>query len=350
MTLVSDKLMTAIASRKRASETPADAIKRLFSAKGDGVQTLTAVSTMTPRSKADLAKLPPSMRDLKQDDIEFRWIRPSEFVANIATPWTPGLGYQRPPRARLRKLRAIARKFDPRLLGLFHAWINKDGLLEVLDGLGRSFVCLHLLKPAFDEPVLVAVHLHIKNEAVAAEWFILLNSDEVTKVSDKQKFLSSLTACDAEAKRMQAHAQAGGLVICGSGVNGISVQAAEALEHMGMLTVVGKAKITGGWGDYKMTGPAFIGFGGYLLATDFLIDEDELLYEVMEANSPTKILSDFGERLGVSKHARETAAKFARQLEYRRNFRRTNNRVKTDWTRVDTLMSAKPFDDRWEIL
>ena len=302
---------------------------------------------MAPKG-VDAIKLPALMRELKETDIEFRWIKPSQFAANIATTGTPGQGYQRPPRARLRKLKSIARKFDPRLLGLFHAWMNKDDILEVLDGLGRSFVCLHLLKPIYDEEVLVAVHKHIKNEATAAEWFKLLNPDEVTKVSDKQKFLASLTEGNTEAKKMQAHAEAGGLTIGGSGANGISVQAAEALEHMGILTKVGEVKIAGGWGSYKMTGPAFIGLGGYLVATHGV--KDELLYDTMGTNSPAKILSDFMERLGVSKHARPTASKFARQLEYKRNYRRTNNRATMDWTRVDTLMCIKPFDDRWEVL
>jgi hypothetical protein len=347
MTMIADKLAEAVAPRKLSTETPADAIKRLFSEKGDGVQTLTALTTMAPKG-IDAIKLPALMRQLKDTDIDFRWIRPSQFAANIATTGTPGQGYQRPPRARLHKLKAIARKFDPRLLGLFHAWINKDGLLEVLDGLGRSFVCLHLLRPAFDEPVLVAVHLHIKTEGTAAEWFKLLNPDEVTKVSDKQKFLASLTEGDTDAKRMQSHAEAGGLTIGGSGSNGISVQAAEALEHMGVLTKVGEVKIAGGWGGYKMTGPAYIGLGGYLVATQCA--KDDLLYETMTAHPPVKMLADFTERLGVSKHARETASKFARQLEYRRNFRRTNNRATVNWTRVDTLMAAKPFDDRWETL
>jgi hypothetical protein len=274
--------------------------------------------------------------------------RPSDLVANIANIANPGLGYQRRPQERLAKLRKMAAKFNPALLGLFHAWINADGLPECLDGLGRLFVLLHLLNPSWDEPVLVAIHTDVTNTKQAAIRFCELNPDEVTKVSDKHKYLSRLTQGDWNSVEIQTEAELGKLVVGGSGRNGISVQAAIALHHMRMLSTVGLLKVNGEWHG-RLSNPYFVGLGGYLIATD---DNSVVLREFLKSTSVQTVEKEMHDVYDASTpHARITAARFARVLFKLRNHRKAaHNRVTADWGRVDTIMSQPPFCDRWSAL
>lgn len=304
------------------------------------------VLSLAPRKPGNPIVVPVAMRTLRDGDLEYIQMRPSEFVANIAGP--PGVGYQRPPTKRMPKLRSIAHKFDPRLLGLLHVWVNESGQRECLDGLGRLFVCLHLLRPVYDEPVLVAVHHHIKTVQKAAEWIRLLNPPEVTRFNDKDTFRSRLTEQDPEALAVQAAAVAGNLVVGGSGVAGISVQTAEALHHMGKLTEVGLVKSNSEWKARKVAGPYLIGLGGYMLATG---DNSTDLRHTLDKNSPEAVEATMHKEYGATTpHARVASARFARAILAKRNHKRKDNRAKAAWKRVDTVMKDAPWSDRWGVI
>jgi hypothetical protein len=303
-----------------------------------------AVSTMVPK-QAGQVKLPISERG-PVDDGGHIWLRPSQLVARIADIEKPGFGYQRPPKSRLKKLKAIAKKFDKDLLGLFHVWINAEGDLELLDALGRCYVCLHLVVPAYDEPVLVKIHYDVKTVAQAAAKFLELNPDEVTKVTDRQKFMARLTAKEASALVTQSEAEAGGLIVGGTGRNGISVQAAEALSYMGVLTVCGLIKLNGAMNKDTLNGPQWIGLGAHVLATG---DNSNDLRELTLADIVRRKDKMYGKD---APHARTTAARYARAVYDLRSAQNSNrllkNRVVADWSKVDGLVAGSDsFPARW---
>lgn len=279
-------------------------------------------------------------------EVEIAWMqfRPSDFVANIASVKDPGAGYQRRPADRMAKLNAMARAFKPYLLAPFDAWINEDGLPELLDALGRTFVCLHKIDPPYNKPVMTRVHLDVKNRQQAAVRFRELNSPLTTKVGVKGIFLSRLAEGDTLASHINTAARDGGLVVGSGGRDGISVQAAEALHQMGVLKEVGLLKTNGEW-KHKLANPYYVGLGGYLLATS---DNGQILREMMRATSVQSVVKEMHELYDASTpHARITAARFARALLSLRNYKRTHNRVTPNWGRVDEAMAEMPFNDRW---
>lgn len=281
--------------------------------------------------------------DLKEGkDIRFANVRPSRMVVNLSEDG----GYQRNPKNRSAKLREIAKKFRPAALGMIHVWVNPDGKPEVLDGAGRRHVCLHLLHEVYDEPIHTCVHDHIKTLEQASKWFLILNPNENTKVSERDKFHALLISKDPDSLRINAAAEVCGIVIGGAGLNGISVQAARSLNHMGVFKIAADLK-NGAWRKFKINGAEWVGLGGYVLATGETVSSKQLL-DCLSKNGPQSINTDMKETNGGSMpHGRWHSKYFAREILALRNKSKSRNRVSADWVRVDTVMAPKPYCDRW---
>lgn len=269
----------------------------------------------------------------------------SKFVANIADITHPGSGYQRPPHRRIKDLREIAASFNPSYLGVFHAWLNQEGEIEVMDGLGRAFVCLRLLNPPYDEPVSVHIHLDIHTEEEAARCFLDLNSEKVRKVTQASKFLSRVTEGEPEAVDIYNKAVEGGLIVTGTGVKGISVQAAEALYQLDILQEVGLVKANTNWREVRIGNPLFVALGAYLVATK---DNSMELRKLLDSKTPDDVL--YKMKLSFSdpsQHSRVTTSRLAVALVALRNEHK-KVKVTPRWHIVNKLMSE--FPDRWHAI
>lgn len=277
------------------------------------------------------------------DDYHFDDVRPSEMVVFLQKDG----GYQRPPLARIDKLRGIARKFTPAAIGVLHVWLNSAGKIELIDGAGRQYVMLNLLDPIYDAPVKVCFHDHIKTLKQAAEWFLILNPDETTKVTEKNKFGSRLIAKDPDALRIVNTIDkcvAPKAKVGSGGKHGISVQAAYALDHMGVLaeTVVLKNKV---WAADSLGGPEWVGLGAYIVATR---DNSTALRDKLKKTSAEEINRNMRKVHDVG-HGRMNATWFAHQILEVRNFN-SSKPIGANWAIVNDLMSEKPWSDRWGII
>jgi hypothetical protein len=277
-------------------------------------------------------------------DYHYENFRPADLVVFLQKDG----GYQRDPILRMPKLRGIARKFSPAAIGVLHVWFNKTTRqFETIDGTGRRHVMLHLLDPVYNEPVKCVVHDHITTTKQAARWFLILNPDETTKVTEKNKWGARLLSRDKDAVRILDTVKgcaAPSAVVGGGGKHGISVQAAYALDHMGVLmeTVVLKNTV---WPNDKLGGPEWVGLGAYIVATR---DLSSSLKDKLKKTSADELNREIRKDHDMG-HGRVHATRFARQILAVRNAK-SSKPVGASWSRVDDLMATHPWSDRWAAL
>ena len=294
------------------------------------------VPNMERYSKKELDAIIETL-ELPADAIELMAISPTRFYVDES--------YQRNPRKRLNTLKKIADEFNPIRLGVFHVHVREDGRIAVIDGAGRAYVMTELLK--INPPVLCINHKHIKTVKEEADWFIKLNPPTVRKVTPADKFKAAVVAGDPYCTRINNAARKGDLHVGASHVDGISVQAAEVLDHLSALTVVGKIKHMG-WKMFKPTGPMLIAIGALVFSAQDDIDYDRLA-KVLTKNPPDTLVGMLKNTFGWP-HSRDIAPRFAQVLVelYNKGLHADGRKkIDPDWTRVNELLTRHPFNDRW---
>lgn len=272
------------------------------------------------------------------------YVKPSDM--------TYDLSYQRDPNKRwATKLAAMAGKFDPRALGALHG-VRRSGSEKVwlIDGAGRQLVMTRI---KYNEPVLVVIHKHIKdNVAEEAEWFLKLNPEEAAKVNAAQKYKARLVAKDKEALEIEKEAALGGLKVTGSGHAGIPITTATALNAMGCLARVGRIK-NELWPDFKVAGQFYIALGAFLescptakmkrMKEAFAVPTNRN-YDDVTKEIEAQVYKVYGRD---ASHARDMAPRAVIVMAERYNKGLAEkNRITPRLTRVNTLL--EDFYDQWK--
>lgn len=292
------------------------------------------VDKLARRTLAEMMKTTAKHTEHRDRNIELVKVRPSQLTIDLS--------YQRDPIKRLGVLRKIADDFDLRRIGVLHIHQRPSGETVILDGAGRWYVMGQLVK--MDPEIDAISHLHIKNVKEEAEWFLKLNPDTLKKVTPAQKFKARIAAKDRVAIDINEAAVAGGLVVGGSGSNGINVQSAESLHHLGVLTTVGNLKRQV-WPKKKVKPRLYTAVGAVLVAGDDL--KWKRLTHILEAHPPVSLEADLRD-LGVDfPHGRNRPPALAEIIFGHYNRRLGEGRVEPEWHKVDDLMQGEPWKDRW---
>jgi len=195
-----------------------------------------------------------------------------------------------------------------------------------------------------DEPVDCVMHHHVRTVEQEAEWFLRLNPDEVAKVNASQKFKARLASNDPIAMRIHTAAIKGGLVVGGLVQNGISIQAANCLNHVGNLTRVGFIK-KAGWENVKPSGTLYVALSGVLVAAPDI--NEARLRQILKENPPAVVLANAMAEYGASNtaHARESSPRAARTIVKAYNYHASALRVSPNWLRADAAFEG--YYDQW---
>lgn len=255
--------------------------------------------------------------------------------------------YQRHPKQRMANHKKIIKEgYSLKRAEPFHVHVRESGEVAILDGGGRHYIHTVLLNLP-DDPIVCLDHFNCKTPKDEAAVFLGLNTPHRRKVNDTQRQRALVMMGDKDAIRIQNSINAAGLVIGGSGRNGIPYAAAHFLDLMGNTDDVGVIKHAA-WSDFKPDSWAYMALGGLLRAVP-RIDKKRLIAGLQKW-SPTRILAAVLSSSYGKPHAGDMPpliADFIARNIYNKGLHITSKRIAPRWEEVDKLCTEKPFSDRW---